>query len=108
MPSTKTQAVPMTFLVTEIVSFEMTSVVCWITGGHGGDPATLGVVGNFCMVEGALRMVVTSVEEGNMVLEVKGAEIIMDDVKVDIVELQVRVAMTADGVLVIVVERVMS
>lgn len=60
------------------------------------------------MVEGALRRVVTSVEEGDIVLEVTAAEIIMDDIKVGIVDLEVRVAMTADGVLVIVAEGVMS
>ena len=60
------------------------------------------------MVEGALPVVVTSVEEGAMVLKVMATEIIMDDVKVGIVDLEVRVAMMADGVLVIVVEGVMS
>lgn len=60
------------------------------------------------MLEGALRRVVTSVEEGDMVLEVTAAEIIMDDIKVGIVDSEVRVAMKADGVLVIVAEGVMS
>lgn len=60
------------------------------------------------MVEGTWPRAVTSVEEGVMVLEVMVAQIIMDDIKVDIVDLEVMVATMADVVLVIVVEGVMN
>lgn len=60
------------------------------------------------MVEGTWPRAVTSVEEGAMVLEVMVAQIIMDDIKVDIADLEVMVATMADVVLVIVVEGVMN
>lgn len=53
-------------------------------------------------VEGILPVVVTSVEEGAMVLEVVGAQIIINDVKADIEDLEVMVAIRVDVVLVIV------
>lgn len=53
-------------------------------------------------------MVVTSVEERAMVMELVAAQIIMDDIMGHTVDLEVLVAITADIVLVIVVEGVMN
>lgn len=53
-------------------------------------------------------MVVTSVEERAMVMELVAAQIITDDIMGHIVDLEVLVAITADIALVIVVEGVMN